>query len=90
MAYDIVERLSKKGQDTILQELQNGVGMKDKQRGKKHEVWKDSFGIKECRTEKFILQKLIYMHMNPISGKWKLNQEGSRFNLKDFSEMPMQ
>ena len=45
MAYDIVERLSKKGQHDILLELQNGVGMKDKQRGKKNEVWKDSFDV---------------------------------------------
>jgi hypothetical protein len=40
--------------------------------GKKHEIWKDSFDVKECRTEKFVLQKLLYIHNNPCSGKWKL------------------
>jgi len=34
---------------------------------------KDSFDIKECRTEKFILQKLIYIHENPVRGKWRLS-----------------
>jgi len=28
--------------------------------------------IKEIVTEKFIRQKLNYMHKNPVSGKWKL------------------
>ena len=37
-----------------------------------HEVWISSFDVKECRTEKFILQKLIYIHENPVRGKWKL------------------
>jgi hypothetical protein len=32
----------------------------------------DGFDVKECRTEKFILQKMIYIHENPVSGKWKL------------------
>ena len=30
------------------------------------------FDAKECLTEKFILQKLIYIHENPVRGKWKL------------------
>ena len=46
--------------------------MKDKSRGKLHEVWKDSFDCKECRTENFIMQKLVYIHNNPCSGRWKL------------------
>ncbi|MFI5129647.1 MAG: hypothetical protein ACHQFX_06640 [Chitinophagales bacterium] len=42
------------------------------QKGQKHEVWIDSFDVKECRTEKFVLQKLNYIHNNPCAGKWKL------------------
>lgn len=52
--------------------LQDAVEAKDKQRGKKHEVWQDSFDFKICRTEKFMNQKLAYMHSNPCAGKWKL------------------
>ena len=59
-------------QDEIIVRLQNGVKAKDRARGKIHEVWEDSFDVKECRTEKFIMQKLNYIHNNPCSGKWKL------------------
>ncbi len=72
MAYEIIKGLKEKGQRTILEELKAGVQLKDKQRGKLHEVWIDSFDVKQCRTEKFILQKLIYLHENPVRGKWKL------------------
>ena len=72
MAYEIINFLEKKGEQTILKKLQVGVRSKDRSRGKKHEVWISSFDVKECRTEKFILQKLIYIHENPVRGKWKL------------------
>jgi hypothetical protein len=35
-------------------------------------VWKDSFEVKQCRTNAFLLQKLHYLHNNPVSGKWML------------------
>ena len=72
MAYEIVSLFEQKGDQVILQKLQADVKSKDRSRGKKHEVWIDSFDVKECRTEKFILQKLIYIHENPVRGKWKL------------------
>ena len=52
--------------------LESGVCAKDKSRGKKHEVWQGAFDVKECRTEKFILQKLHYIHNNPCTERWKL------------------
>ncbi len=39
---------------------------------KKHEVFEDSFDRKEIITEKFVRQKLNYIHKNPVSRKWKL------------------
>ena len=72
MAYEIVKGLKEKGREDILSKLQNAVEAKDRQRGKKHEVWEDSFDTKVCRTEKFMNQKLAYMHANPCTGKWKL------------------
>ena len=72
MAYEIVDRLKQAKQDEIIARLQKDVQAKDKARGKIHEVWEDSFDVKACRTEKFILQKLNYIHNNPCSGKWKL------------------
>ena len=64
--------MKRKGEESILKKLQAEVKNKDRSRGKKHEVWISGFDVKECRTEKFILQKLIYIHENPVRGKWKL------------------
>ena len=102
MAYEIVNRLEQKEEHAMLQRLQAEVKMKDRRRGKKHEVWIDSFDVKECRTEKFILQKLIYIHENPVRGKWKLannsleylhssapfylNGRQQLFNVKDYRD----
>jgi REP element-mobilizing transposase RayT len=75
IGYEIINRLTIQNEIMLLKQLQAGVKPKDKSCGKKHELWQDSFDVKECRTEKFILQKLIYIHNNPCSGKWKLVTE---------------
>ena len=72
MAYDIVNLLGRRDEFILLQKLSAEVKDKDRSRGKKHEIWIDGFDVKECRTEKFILQKLIYIHENPVRGKRKL------------------
>jgi REP element-mobilizing transposase RayT len=72
IAYEIIKRLKSSAELDLLKQLANAVQAKDKSRGKLHEVWEDSFDCKECRTEKFIFQKLQYIHFNPCSGKWKL------------------
>jgi REP element-mobilizing transposase RayT len=72
MGYDIIERLEQQRQNRLLRRLQKAVEPGDKKRGKKHELWEDSFDVKECRTERFVLQKLNYIHKNPCAGKWML------------------
>jgi REP element-mobilizing transposase RayT len=72
MAYDIIDRLKSRKEERLLTRLRSDVCATDKMRGKKHEVWKDSFDVKQCRTEKFLLQKLTYIHNNPCTGKWTL------------------
>ena len=72
IAYDIIIRFGQQNELSLLNSLQMAVKPTDKKRGKKHEVWKDSFDVKECRAEKFILQKLHYIHNNPCTGKWNL------------------
>ena len=79
IAYKIVELLRVQNQTAILKQLTLGVRAKDKSRGKKHEVWQDTFDVKECRTEKFILQKLHYIHNNPCAGKWRLAAEPHQY-----------
>ena len=72
MAYDIVKRLIKQKEKALLWKLRCGVKYKDKMRGKLNEVWKNSFDVRECRTDAFVFQKLRYIHNNPCTGKWKL------------------
>jgi REP element-mobilizing transposase RayT len=68
IGYDIVKRLKEKGETILLNQMKEAVTAKDRERNKIHEVWKGTFDIKHCRTEKFILQKLNYIHNNPCSG----------------------
>lgn len=72
MAYDMLAKLQTKEQQPLLLRLQQAVRPMDAKKGQRHCFWIDSFEVKECRTEKFLLQKLNYMHNNPKSGKWNL------------------
>jgi REP element-mobilizing transposase RayT len=72
MAYEMLKNLQRKNHHDLLNILEKDVQSKARQKGQRHCFWKDSFEVKECRTEKFLLQKLHYLHNNPVSGKWKL------------------
>jgi len=74
MAYEIVKRLEERGEEDVLKELSNHVNTADKKRGKLHEVFEPSFDWKECNTDKFIEQKLEYIHNNPYRNGWDLVQ----------------
>ena len=50
IAYEIVNRLVDRKEITLLEQMKLAVRPKDKNRGKKHEIWQDTFDIKECRT----------------------------------------
>jgi REP element-mobilizing transposase RayT len=79
LAYDIVNKLEEQHKEKILHRLSMAVKPRDRKCGKKHEVWKSSFDVKQCRTEQFVLQKLNYMHNNPCSGKWNLADDPIRY-----------
>jgi REP element-mobilizing transposase RayT len=72
MAYEIINRLEKSKKEAVLERLYSGVKKTEKKKGQIHKVFEDSFDAKECHTEKFIFQKLQYMHLNPVSKKWNL------------------
>jgi len=72
MAYETVKRLELAGEKDTLNKLMEGVTSRDHKRGKLHEVFQPSFDWKECRINKFINQKLNYIHDNPCRGKWNL------------------
>ena len=72
MAYEIINRLEKNNELTLLEKLAGGVEATRKINKKLHEVWELSFDWKDCRSNDFVLQKLDYMHNNPSTGKWQL------------------
>jgi hypothetical protein len=52
--------------------MRDSVNPNEVRKNKIHNVFQPSADIKEILTEKFIRQKLNYMHKNPVTGKWKL------------------
>lgn len=74
LAYEIVNRLEATSRGDILTILSNRVTAEERKRKKKHRVFEVSSDIKACYTEKFLIQKLEYIHSNPVSGKWQLSE----------------
>jgi len=72
LAYEIVKRLEQLNESAILNQLELAVTSEEKARKKKHRVFEVSSDIKPCYNENFLVQKLNYMHYNPMNGKWKL------------------
>ena len=75
MAYEIISRLNKQGNYQMLKTLRKKVSEKDGHKGQLHRVFRSSFDSKPCYSEEFILQKLDYMHHNPVSGKWNMVED---------------
>jgi len=74
MAYEIVKRLHPRNSD-ILNTLSNACTEKERKKGQKHKVFEPSFDAKAVYTIDFLLQKLNYIHGNPVSKKWMLCDE---------------
>jgi len=78
MAYELVKKLKECNQEDILKQSSH-VRKNEKQRGKLHEVFEPSFDWKECTSDKFLEQKLNYIHENPCRGKWNLAHQISDY-----------
>ncbi len=72
LAYEIIKRLENMGDATILKQLADAVTKEENNRNKKHRVFEVSSDIKPCYYESYLLQKLDYIHNNPLRGKWNL------------------
>ena len=72
MAYELVNRLKANKRFDVLDKLKSFVREKDKLKGQRHQVFEPSFDWKECYTDKFLEQKLSYIHLNPCRGRWRL------------------
>jgi REP element-mobilizing transposase RayT len=79
LAYEIINRL-KAGQDErLLQELYDSVSKREREKGQRYRVFKESFDAKACLTDAFLKQKLDYIHHNPVRGKWKLSADFAQY-----------
>lgn len=72
LSYGIVSRLKEQTQTELLTQLTQSLSLSEKERGQKHKVFRDSFDMQHCYSQKFILQKLKYIHDNPCVKKWML------------------
>jgi REP element-mobilizing transposase RayT len=72
IAYEVVKRLKISGEKDLLKVLESGISIKDKKRGKLHQVFEESSDIKVLTSEYMIEQKIQYIHMNPVSKSWNL------------------
>lgn len=79
IGYEVVRRLQQKNETELLVQLTEAVDAHKKPRGHCHKLWEDTFDVKECRTERYILQKLNYMHRNPCAGKWRLCEDPNEY-----------
>jgi REP element-mobilizing transposase RayT len=65
MAYELVRLLQLQGRKDILEQLAEWVNQTQRLQNKKHEVFEPSSDKKECYTQRFIEQKINYIHYNP-------------------------
>lgn len=72
IAYEIVNRLEVNKEAAILELLRESLTEREKKKGQLHKVFKQSFDAKPIFSDKFLMQKINYIHNNPVSGKWNL------------------
>jgi REP element-mobilizing transposase RayT len=80
MAYEIVKRLKQNKNLAVLYKLREAVPEKERAKNKIHNVFEPSFDAKCIVSEKLLIQKLNYMHLNPVRGKWKLTDDYRKFH----------
>ncbi len=69
---EIVNRLEYANDTETLKILQDALTERERKKKQLHKVFKDSFDAKAIFSQKFLIQKLNYIHYNPITGKWIL------------------
>jgi putative transposase len=72
MAYEIIRRLEETANIEMLNYLKSLVTTREKGKGQIHKVFKDTFDAKAIYSHKYLMQKINYIHNNPVSGKWML------------------
>jgi REP element-mobilizing transposase RayT len=79
IAYEIINRLEQAGNNSLLARLAKLVTERERRKGQLHKVFKDSFDGKAIITHAFLIQKINYIHNNPVSGKWMLVEDSVEY-----------
>jgi REP element-mobilizing transposase RayT len=90
IAYEIINRLEEKGNTELLHHLESLVTERERKKGQLHKVFKDSFDAKAIITQRFLMQKINYIHNNPVSGKWMLAKKFIEYEHSSASFYEMQ
>ena len=80
ISYEIVSRLKKQNENQLLSLLEQSVTDSDRKRGKLHQPLKHSFDGRQILNNEMMLQKLNYIHKNPVSKKWNLVSDYLSYN----------
>jgi putative transposase len=75
IAYEIINWLEKAGNKNLLDKLHQQLTEREKKKVQLHKVFKNSFDAKAIISQSFLLQKINYIHNNPVSGKWMLAKD---------------
>jgi len=97
MAYEIVKRLKNRNEKEILDLLIKGVKEEETLKGKIHQVFQPSFDLKVVVSRKFLVQKINYIHTNPVLKKWNLVEDyrnyqhssAGFYELEDYNGYPV-
>lgn len=79
IAYAIIANLEQDKKEAVLQELFASTSEREKDKGQKHKVFKDSFDAIEMLSRDMLIVKLDYMHRNPCQGKWMLADDYTKY-----------
>ncbi|WP_273050781.1 transposase [Pseudoalteromonas sp.] len=72
LTYEIVKRLKRQNNQSLLQILRGGVSHNDRAKRKQHRAFRLSFHAKICESRAAIEDCLDYIHANPVAKKWNL------------------
>jgi len=75
MARKILDRLKRGGEVKILEQLKEGVTASRHKKGQQYIIFRRGFDAKVIRSKKFLLQKIGYIHQNPVRGNYNLVED---------------
>jgi REP element-mobilizing transposase RayT len=79
IAYEIIKLLEESNQHDLLWELYSSVTVSERERGKRHKVFKTSFDSVVINDVDVLHRILKYIHDNPCNKKWQLAASGDQY-----------